>query len=192
MLHLRKIVEWQTRAAAQVSFDEEEGAALEDAATAAHWKTRAFADYGDGQRAMCLTADYSDEWFLSGDKSFRCYYVCMANSGWDYAANTPAKCGHLILSTGWDRALADPWAVKQRWYCTICGARYCPKFGVLIEMSWGQEAYYCLASFPPHDIRDAKWMAIQDRFEKYQTPQELYEALPLSFPPPSRRTASST
>ena len=43
-------------------------------------------------------------------------------------------------------------------------------------------AYYCLAAFPPHDIRDAKWMAIQDRFEKYQSPHELYQALPLSVP----------
>ena len=50
-------------------------------------------------------------------------------------------------------------------------------------MPWGQEAYYCLASFPPHDISDAKWMASQDRFDKYQTPAELYEALPLARPP---------
>ena len=69
MMHLRKFVEWQTRAAAQVSFDEEEGAALEDAATEAHWETRAFADHGYVQRAMCLTADYSDEWFSTGGKS---------------------------------------------------------------------------------------------------------------------------
>ena len=52
-----KFVEWQRIAAAQNSFDEEEGAVLEDAAAAAHWKTRAFAAYGVGQRDMCRAAD---------------------------------------------------------------------------------------------------------------------------------------
>ena len=71
---------------------------------------------------MCLTADYSDEWFLSGDTSFRCYCVCMAGTGWG------TKCVHTIFSRTRGRALADPWAAKQRWYCTQCPARYKPLF----------------------------------------------------------------
>ena len=75
---------------------------------------------------MCLAADYSDVLCESGDNSFRCYYVRKANSGWGHATNTQAPCGHLILSTEWGRALEDPWAPHQRWYCTIGTARYRP------------------------------------------------------------------
>ena len=179
-----KFIAWRNSAPTGHSSDEEEGAALEDAAMAAHWKTRAFSAHGSGQMDMCRSADYTDEWFGTPDKKFRCYYVCMAKSGWGTAAGVPAKCGHIILSKAWGRALSEPWAAGQRWYCTICGARYCPKYGVLVEMAWGGASYYCLAAFPPHDIRDVKWMAVQERLEKYQSPLELFNALPTAVPMP--------
>ena len=124
---------WLKQPRAQGTFDEEEGAALEDAAHAAYWKTRAFAGHGEGQADMCRAADYTDEWFNTGDRSFRCYYVCMAGTGWG------TKCGHAVLSSTWGRALADPWAAKQRWHCTQRPARHKPKYGVLLELIFGRK-----------------------------------------------------
>ena len=41
---------------------------------------------------------------------------------------------------------------------------------------------YRLAEFPPHDIDDAKRMAVEQRFGQCSTPEELLEALPKAVP----------
>ena len=71
----------------------------------------------------------------------------------------------------------------------MCKARGRPKLGVFVAMPRGKAAYYCLAVFPPHDIRDAKWMALPERLHNCVSPRELYEALPKCVP--SRRRTSS-
>ena len=126
---------------------------------------------------MMEAADYTDEWFNTTGRIFRAYYVCLAG-GTDYT------CGTLILSDNWDRLHNDPLALKQRWYCNTCGAKYMTRYGVLCEMANKNSNIvgYNLAEHPPFELKDVKTMAIQERFKNLKTPQELYQALPKATP----------
>ena len=129
--------------------------------------------------------DLEDGWFDMNGSQFRSYYVCLGD-------DDENLCGTLILSDNLDTLLEDtlledPLAARQRWYC-MCGKRYQPKFGVLVEIvhrmgpGKAEMACYALAEHPPFNLKDLKAMAIQERFQNLKTPQELYEALPKAKP----------
>ncbi len=120
---------------------------------------------------MRNAADYSDRWFKNGKMEFRVYYVCTAG-GSIYPCNT------VIEATAWDRLIDQLEATGQRWYCEMCHAMYKTKYGVLVEMTNGSQACYCLGEPPPFDIQDAKMMKIEETFKQFTTPQELLDALP--------------
>ena len=73
-------------------------------------------------------------------------------------------------------------AYKQRWYCPVCAARYKTKYGVLCEIKVFDRYLYCLASFPDTELQDAKFMMIEERFKKVQTPEELLKEMPVVKP----------
>ena len=122
---------------------------------------------------MRAIADYSDKWFdIKQTKgSFNCFYVCKAGAVlWE--------CNTLITATEWERLHDDVTATKQRWYCKECHAKYKTKYGVMVEITMGERAFYALAELPSMQIYDAKLMAVQEMYEKYKTPQEFLAALP--------------
>ena len=122
---------------------------------------------------MRLAADYSDQWFSNKKFEFNVYYVCRAGG----SAN---ECCTLIESLKWTRFHDLPFAIKQRWYCGYCRAKYKTKFGVLCEMRIGTQAMYCKAEIPPSDLQDAKFMKIEDELKTFKTPEELIMATPRS------------
>lgn len=130
----------------------------------------------DDQAAMQRAADYSDQWFTSRKGAFNVYYICRAGG----FAN---QCLKVTQSQEWGRLHTDPEATGQRWYCS-CWAKYKTTFGVLTEMIAldGKMAYYAIAEFPPQSFIDAKFMAIEERFSKCNTPKELLDALPVVVP----------
>ena len=93
---------------------EETGAGLEEQLCSKPCIQRSY-DGHDEQREMMEATDYTDEWLNQEGAIFRSYYVCMAGGSAD-------PCGTMVTSDMWDRHHADPLAVKQRWYCTICGS----------------------------------------------------------------------
>jgi hypothetical protein len=156
--------------------DEETAMQLEIQYEGTLYKERAFADHEDKDR-MRAVADYSDRWFAldSGMGFFNVYYVCKAG-----AALWP--CNTLIISQEWDRLHQDMTATKQRWYCKECAAKYKVRYGVIVEITIGNRAFYAAAELPPWDIQDAKLMKIAEDYEQYKTPEELLAALPKIMP----------
>ena len=118
---------------------------------------------------MWRAADYADEWFKGSAGAFRMYYICRAG-------NPP--CNTLIESKAWDTLKEDPLAVKQRWYCKVCFARYKTRYGCLIEIVRAGVAMYCQAELPPPDLYDAKGMIIQERFKGVKDPEALLNSIP--------------
>ena len=144
------------------------------------YKERAFEGYeGIERQLMKNAADYSDQWFKEGNVQFNVYYVCKSG-------HLQWPCNTAIESMAWDRLHDDPQAVKQRWYCKMCTAKYKTKFGVLVEFVLEQGgkkvAMYALGDLPPFDIQDAKLMKIEETFSAYKTPEALLAALPKVTP----------
>ena len=188
----KKYMEWLTmppeergeQTLAEFLRDEGEGEEVLCDMTEAYWKRQAFAKSED-PGAMQRTADYADEWFAEAGRRFRTYYVCRAGFG------SEGPCNTAVLSTLWDTRFQEPDAVKQRWYCPRCGARYKTTFGMLCEivqprLANGCEsavAMYMLAPFPPNQLQDAKFMAVEQRFaEANPTPRQLLDAIPTAIP----------
>ena len=121
---------------------------------------------------MRAAADYADEWFNKGSLAFRVYCVCMAGPAWN-------PCCTLILSKQWNTLHDDHMASGQRWYC-MCGARYRPKFGVVVEFVFGpNDVRYCRAEFPDYTLKEIKLMQIEKQFgQTDMSPQEFYDAIP--------------
>ena len=123
---------------------------------------------------MMKAADYTDEWFRTGESSFRFFYLC--DSG-----GTANQCRTLIPSGKWTRKKEDPLATGQVWYCPWCGAQYKTRFGVMIEfINRDGERLFTRASFPPKHWQDAKWMSVERgmKDKTFDTPMDLLTQLP--------------
>ena len=83
-----------------------------------------------------------------------------------------------ILAKHWDAMLNRPLAVRQRWYCKICIARYKTRFSALIELIGKGIAHYCYAELPPLHMYDAKGMMVERMHLGIQTFENHYEAAP--------------
>ena len=170
----RKVEEWleRRRKGELVGELQEEGRALEADLDEKRWKERAFEGHEDAVK-LRNAADYTDEWFCDNEKgsSFRSFYVCMAG-------HLQWPCCTVIITSAWSRLKDDPAATGQRWYCNTCGARYATKYGVLLEFVIDYKGYYMKAPFPERDWQDVKNMAVQRRFQKATTPEELLALLP--------------
>ena len=137
-------------------------------------KWRSFEDKGKDQKRFQAAADHSDQWFETKNTAFRVFYVCKAGGKGN-------ECFTLTLADEWDKLHDDPLATGQRWYCT-CGAKYKTKYGVLTELVIGKSAYYAMAEFPPQSLCDAKFMAIQEKFKRVSTAEELLASSPQITP----------
>ena len=115
-----------------------------------------------------------DQWFEKDGSAFNVYYMCKAGAAGE-------ECFTLTLSTEWERLHDDPIATGQRWYCS-CGAKYKTKYGVLTELIIEKSAYYVMAEFPPQSLCDAKFMAIQEKFKRVSTAEELLASSPQITP----------
>ena len=99
---------------------------------------------------MDKAADYTDEWFMMGDGEsrvgVRVYYICNRQVGYE-------RCNTLTISSGWFRKHSDPLAYGQKWYCTICRARYKTTQGVLVLFTHNGVESYVRAAIPPDHMQ---------------------------------------
>ena len=102
--------------------------------------------------------------------AFRALYKCDRKWGEEI-------CYTFIASSCWQRRFADPLAEGQRWYCTVCGARYKTTSGVLLQFVQDGKEMYSRASFPPECLRQVKFASIQRSF-KALTPDALLDVIP--------------
>ena len=98
------------------------------------------------------------------------------------AGGAAYPCGHTIRSDVWDRLHQNMSATGQRWYCSVCKARYKTAWGVICEIVMPERSLYSTADIPPHSIEDAKRMCVERRFKHARTPQELLDMLPRAKP----------
>ena len=123
---------------------------------------------------MDFAADYTDDWFDVGEGSarvsFRALYKCDRKWG-------DEVCHTFIASSCWKRRFAEPLSPNQRWYCTVCGARYKTTSGVLLQFIQNGKEMFSRASFPPQCLRQVKFASVQRTF-KAMTPDELLDIIP--------------
>jgi len=128
----------------------------------------AFADKGAEQHEYILASSYSDEWTRITNKKgdtiagICSWYVCCANTAWDYTNNCNTQCLTVLPSKDWATKFADPTAPNQRWYCH-CGASYKASWGQLVEISLVNssnqlEKLYMSADVPTWDVEDVRSM----------------------------------
>ena len=94
----------------------------------------------------------------------------------------PSSCPYgspdLIVSSVWQRHIADPLATGQRWYCRICGARYRTANGCLLQISEGGRDYWIRTECPDELPKKLKAVAVQRDHPEAVTPSALVEAIP--------------
>ena len=124
---------------------------------------------------MDKAADYADEWFVHEDKAVRVFYVCNRLWGQD-------RCCTMIASSQWNRKHLDPCAIKQRWYCRVCQARYTTTSGVMIQMVVDGQSRFIRAEFPPQALQNIKWHQVRETHKGALTPEALLDAIPEASP----------
>ena len=124
---------------------------------------------------MDKAADYADEWFVHEDKAVRVFYVCNRLCGQD-------RCCTMIASSQWNRKHLDPCAIKQRWYCRVCQARYTTTSGVMIQMAVGGQSRFIRAEFLPQELQKIKRHQVRETHKGALTPEALLEAIPEASP----------
>ncbi len=89
---------------------------------------------GPDQWALCLVADYADEWTCvrrpdgSIKTALRSFHICISGGSEHW-------CCTVTESKAWLRLYqTEGWAAYQRRYCKRCSARYRPKMGILTEI----------------------------------------------------------
>ena len=107
---------------------------------------------------MDRAADYTDEWCMLGEGAqrmgVRVFYVCDRLWGGE-------RCPTVIASSRWQRRFDDPLQTKQRWFCTVCGARYKVASGVLVQFTQHGRESYARASIPPTHLQMVKCASVQ-------------------------------
>ena len=92
----------------------------------------------------------------------------------------------MTLTNHWNVRHEDKTANGQRWYCPVCTSRYKTGSGMLVEiMTEDNVALYTRARFPPHDIQDIKFRAVEEGATKsgnVVTPESLLAAIPEAIP----------
>ena len=96
------------------------------------------------------------------------------------------RCNTIIASSWWRRMYEDPLATKQRWYCTVCGARYKVSNGVMIQMICDGVDGAVRATFPEHGMQQVKWTSVQRNHQHATTPEALLRAIPEAAICPNR------
>ena len=109
----------------------------------------------------------------------RVFYVCNRKFGED-------RCNTIIVSSRWRRMFEDPLASKQRWYCTVCGARYKTSNGVMIQLVCDGVDSFVRATFPEHGMQQVKWTNVQRTHKHATTPEALLQAIPEAAIHPNR------
>ena len=128
----------------------------------------------EGDR-MDRAADYTDEWSMVGEgehrTGVRVFYVCDRPVGYD-------RCPTVIVSSRWQRRWEDPLQTKQRWFCTVCGAKYKTTNGVLVQFTQHGRESYARASIPPTHLQMVKCASVQRTHDLAVTPESLLQAIP--------------
>jgi hypothetical protein len=143
----------------------------------------AFEGQDDADRKWMATT-FADEWVGCMGGWFRSYYVCGSWSKTNYGQKptfTEESCNTVIPSKLWDRAIDDPMAPHQRYYCH-CSTRHLAKWGQLIEMrTISGKMLYAWAEVPGGNIQDIRALKIAKECPN-MTADEIFESLPV-IPP---------
>ena len=135
-----------------------------------------------------LASTYGDLWTAIKDGngtvigSFTTWYYCAAKYG------DGSICGTAISSKQWPRLFEDPMAFKQRYYCSVCGARYKTRYGMICELLFQEMvngnavivSNYARCTIP-EDEMDVKAIMIEQAYNP-MSPEALYDALPMAKP----------
>jgi hypothetical protein len=145
------------------------------------WQSRASSQYEANRFYLATT--YQDTWVKIQHRgqivaSFMSWFLCGAKLG------DGSVCATLTASKRWIRSHADPLASGMRYYCSSCGARYRPKYGLLVELFELESAgrAYALAEFNA-DMLDVKGIDMELRLgDSVSTPEQLFAAIPDVLP----------
>ena len=86
-------------------------------------------------------------------------------------------CRTITLSAAWNRLKEELIAVRQRWYCPCCLARYSMKHGMMVELIMDDKVYYWKAPYPSERMLDLKAMMIERQNPNAKTVEELVAVL---------------
>ena len=87
-----------------------------------------------------------------------------------------------ILSKMWLRKFKDPSALKNKFKCSVCTAKYKRAWGVLIEYCIDGKIYYFRSSVPDEDTLDIKAADIDRKMSKNSSAIDIYNSLPMIAP----------
>ena len=99
--------------------------------------------------------------------------MCTARAG-----EADGFCGAVICSKDWLRLhKVAAWAAGQRWCCNCCGARYNTTMGMLTEIHVKDGSVYWVISEFLVEMRDVKWIEMEDKHKEARTLQEIFDMI---------------
>ena len=123
----------------------------------------AIANKSADQWALCLAAGCPDEWTVirgpDGVIKHALRAFCRCGSGGETGPCCTVTIGLTPDLREWRRFVSAPSAVRQRWYCRTCYARYKTRFGVLLELRDELQNVYWISCDLPGVRNDGTWLA---------------------------------
>ena len=103
------------------------------------------------------------------------WYICGACHG----TGDGSPCLHFGMAKAWPRRHADLGATRQAWTCAVysCSKKYVTSFGMIAELTVGNETFWFRAPFMDWDTLDIQAAMVEQEMNA-TSPEALYEALP--------------